>query len=66
MRSILDMADFVKFAKVRPLPEDNIKSFENALNFVRGTKPVPQPEDATGSKKTLDLLSGNKEKGGEK
>ena len=26
-RQILDMADFVKFAKVRPLPEDNVKAY---------------------------------------
>lgn len=51
MRNILDMADFVKFAKVRPLPEDNIKSYDNALNFVRSTKPVPQPEEADASQK---------------
>lgn len=41
MRQILDMADFVKFAKVRPLPEDNVKSFDNALRFVESTKPAP-------------------------
>lgn len=41
MRKLLDMADFVKFAKVRPLPEDNIRSFESVLNFVQTTKPEP-------------------------
>lgn len=44
-RKILDMADFVKFAKVRPLPEDNITSYEDAVRFVEETKPVPVPED---------------------
>lgn len=44
-RQILDMADFVKFAKVRPLPDDNILAFDNALRFVEETKPVPQPEE---------------------
>ena len=43
-RKILDVADFVKFAKVRPLPEDNIASFESAVRFVNETKPVPKPE----------------------
>ena len=38
------MADFVKFAKVRPLPEDNIEAYDNALRFVEETKPVEQPE----------------------
>lgn len=44
MRQILDMADFVKFAMVRPLPDDNVKSFDNALAFVESTKPVENPE----------------------
>ena len=48
-RQILDMADFVKFAKVRPLPEDNIASYENAVRFVEETKPVPKPEDEEGA-----------------
>lgn len=44
-RKILDMADFVKFAKVRPLPEDNIESYDNALRFVEETKPVTVEEE---------------------
>lgn len=40
MRQILSVADFVKFAKVRPLPADNIAAYENALKFVEETKPV--------------------------
>lgn len=44
MRSVLSVADFVKFAKVRPLPDDNIKAFNKALNFVDSTKPQPEPE----------------------
>lgn len=43
-RQILDMADFVKFAKVRPLPEDNIASYDNAMRFVEETKPASEPE----------------------
>lgn len=45
-RQILDMADFVKFAKVRPLPDDNVLAFNNATRFVEETKPVPQPEES--------------------
>lgn len=41
MRQILEIADFVKFAKVRPMPEDNVKSFNSALQFVEDTKPLP-------------------------
>lgn len=40
-RQILDMADFVKFAKVRPLPDDNVLAFDNARRFVEETRPVP-------------------------
>lgn len=45
MKQILEMADFVKFAKVRPLPDDNQKAFNNAVTFVENTKPVEQPAD---------------------
>lgn len=45
MRDILAMADFVKFAKVRPLPQDNISAFENALRFVEETKPAINPDE---------------------
>ncbi|MDE7346159.1 MAG: hypothetical protein K2N48_05415 [Muribaculaceae bacterium] len=37
VRKILDVADFVKFAKVRPLPADNVEAYENAVNFVKET-----------------------------
>ncbi len=45
VRSILDMADFVKFARMRPLPADNIASFDNAVCFVEETKPVEKKEE---------------------
>lgn len=45
-RQILDMADFVKFAKVRPLPEDNVRSYDNAVRFVEETKPVIVSDDS--------------------
>lgn len=51
IRQILDMADFVKFAKVRPLPADNIQSLENAVKFVEETKPLPVEEDKKGGGK---------------
>lgn len=43
-RQILSMADFAKFAKVRPLPEDNVQAYDNALRFVEETKPLPPAE----------------------
>lgn len=44
MRSVLSMADFVKFAKVRPMPDDNTRAMTRALDFVEDTKPAPEPE----------------------
>lgn len=48
MKDILEIADFVKFAKVRPLPDDNVRSFNRAVSFVEDTKPAPEPEPAEG------------------
>ncbi|MCM1291582.1 MAG: cell wall anchor protein [Prevotella sp.] len=42
IRRILDTADFVKFAKVRPLPEDNIAAFDTAKKFVEETRPTQE------------------------
>lgn len=42
---VLEMADFVKFAKVRPLPEDNSRTFQAALQYVYDTKPAPKDEN---------------------
>lgn len=47
MNQILNVADFVKFAKVRPLPADSIAAYENAVKFVEETIPSEQPEEST-------------------
>lgn len=39
LKEILEMADFVKFAKMRPLPDDNEMAMRRAVNFVDETKP---------------------------
>ena len=44
IKQILEIADFVKFAKVRPMPDDNIKTFNNVVNFVEETRPRPAEE----------------------
>lgn len=41
MKQILEIADFVKFAKVRPLPDDNVRAFNSAVKFVEDSKPLP-------------------------
>lgn len=45
MNRVLEIADFVKFAKVRPLPDDNVQAFNSAIQFVEDTKPAPEPEN---------------------
>lgn len=40
LRDILEVADFVKFANMRTLPDDNEVAFQRAVNFVNETKPV--------------------------
>lgn len=51
MRQILEVADFVKFAKMRPMPDDNVKSFNHAVEFLENTKPA-EPEPAPEEDKT--------------
>ncbi len=48
MDRVLETADFVKFAKVRPLPDDNTRAFASAMQFVEDTKPAPEPEKTEG------------------
>lgn len=61
MSQILDMADFVKFAMVRPLPDDNVKAFENAVAFVESTIPVEADESGAdiANKKSVTTDSAN-------
>lgn len=49
LKQILHLADFVKFAKFHPLPDENDLSMMNAYLFVNQTKPseIPDPEDKT-------------------
>ena len=50
---ILEMADYVKFAAVRPLADDNEQAFRRAVNFIEATKPVEvKTESQTGEEVT--------------
>ena len=42
---ILEIADIVKFANVRPLADDNELAYQRAVNFVEATKPAETEED---------------------
>lgn len=44
---VLRIADFVKFAKERPLADDNQRAMLRAREFVETTKPQPLPEPGT-------------------
>ncbi|MDR3261151.1 MAG: hypothetical protein LBT78_04880 [Tannerella sp.] len=54
LQPILRLADFVKFAKLHPLPDENDRSLSNAYAFVNQTKPVevltPEAKTETESK----------------
>ena len=47
MEQVLEMADFVKFAKMRPLPDDNTRSYRSAVQFVEDTRPRTAEPDNT-------------------
>lgn len=44
LRQLFQVADFVKFAKVLPPPDDNVRSFNVVKEFIEETKPV-EPEN---------------------
>jgi len=41
LRTMLELADLVKFARQRPLPDEHTKSMELAHEFVRATRLKP-------------------------
>lgn len=40
IKQILQLADFVKFANLRPLAQDNLTTFQGVMQFVEDTRPV--------------------------
>lgn len=48
---ILEIADIVKFANVRPLADDNEMAYQRAVNFVEATRPVEVPQADDNKKK---------------
>lgn len=49
LKQILQLSDFVKFAKFKPLPDENDLSMMNAYLFVNQTKPTVIKEDTDDS-----------------
>lgn len=48
---VLNEADFVKFAKAKPLADENEAAFKNTRDFVEETKPVAATEETTDENK---------------
>lgn len=52
LNEILSMADFVKFAKMRPMPDDNERVMRQAFDFVELTRPqLVEEQDSEGETK---------------
>lgn len=54
LTQILRLADFVKFAKMHPLPDENELSLMNAYLFVNQTKRIELPADQAASATEAD------------
>lgn len=52
LKQILELADFVKFAKLHPLPDENERSLNNAYVFVNQTVPVVEEPAEDEAEKT--------------
>lgn len=59
LKQILQLSDFVKFAKMNPLPDKNDLSLSNAYRFVEQTKPVVVEVPAVEEGKTVDTNDSN-------
>lgn len=57
LKQILEMADFVKFAKMRPLPDDNEATMRDAITFVEETKLLKNSPLQTKRKKKTEYRS---------
>lgn len=65
LKQILEIADFVKFANMRPLPDDNEASWNRAEKFVNDTKPEPEVTEESNEKTEAESsnVSHDKQKG---
>lgn len=55
LKQVMQLSDFVKFAKMNPLPDENDLSLMNAYQFINQTKrvEVPTPEEAEKNDSTV-------------
>lgn len=61
LREVLEIADYVKFAKMQTLANENEISFQRTLNFVEQTKPVPDTEEEKGEAVNDNNAAGKEE-----
>lgn len=57
MKAVLDTADFVKFAKMQPKPDVNVKAYDAVDEFIENTRPVEveaQNSDSEGENPKTD------------
>jgi hypothetical protein len=55
--SVLELADFVKFANLRPLPDENEMAYQRTLTYLNETKPVEiveEDEDSESQQEVAD------------
>ncbi|MDE6831318.1 MAG: hypothetical protein K2J07_01105, partial [Muribaculaceae bacterium] len=45
LQRLLELADFVKFAKMQPKPEVNVKAYDATDEFIENTRPAEIAED---------------------
>ncbi|MDR1738957.1 MAG: hypothetical protein LBR66_09130 [Candidatus Symbiothrix sp.] len=57
LKQMLLLADFVKFAKYQPLPEENESSMNNAYQFVSNTIPAPPSEDQASEEENTNPIA---------
>lgn len=54
MRTTLATSDFVKFAKVKPTPDENERSYRSVVYFVENTKPITPGSEESGNEVQTD------------
>lgn len=61
IQDVLSEADFVKFAKAKPLPAENEHAFSSTKEFVESTKPLPEPDENEDNKEAENRQPDKKE-----
>ncbi len=59
MRQVFNLADLAKFAKYKPVPEENDYVLKKAIDFVEATKPVEKQEEETNNNSNADTENTN-------